>query len=111
MASFLELYCDQGTDYSIKLDLTNDDGSSINVTNYVFNSSIRKSYYSQSVTANLNVTIADAANGTVVLSMNAATTAGIKSGRYLYDIKMLKPDTTVSRVLEGIITVFPQITK
>ena len=111
MASFLELYCDQGTDYSIKLDLTNDDGSSINVQNYVFNSSVRKSYYSQSITANLTISILDSANGTVRLSMNAATTANIKSGRYLYDVKMAKPDNTVSRVLEGIITVSPQITK
>jgi hypothetical protein len=111
MASFLELSCDQGTDFTVNLDLTNDDGSTINVTNYTFSSSIRKSYYSSNVTANLTVTVANAASGNVVLSMNAATTANIRAGRYLYDIKMVRADSTKSRVVEGIITVFPQITQ
>jgi hypothetical protein len=111
MASFVELSCDQGTDFSVNIDLTNDDGSTINVTNYTFSSSIRKSYYSANATANLTVTIASAANGNVALSMNAATTANIKAGRYLYDVKMKDSSNTTSRVIEGIITVFPQITK
>lgn len=111
MASYLELSCDQGSNFSVNLDLTNDDGSTINVTNYTFSSSIRKSYYSANVTANINITVANASSGNVVLSMNSATTANIRAGRYLYDVKMLKPDTTVTRVIEGIITVSPQITQ
>lgn len=111
MASFLELYCDQGTNFSFTLDLTNDDGTSINVTNYTFSSSIRKSYYSSSVTANLSITVLNAANGNIMLSMNSSTTAAIKAGRYLYDVKVKDASNNVSRVVEGIITVYPQITK
>ena len=111
MASFVELSCDQGTDFSVNIDLTNDDGSVINVTNYTFSSSIRKSYYSANATANLDITIASAANGNVAISMNAATTSNIKAGRYLYDIKMVDSSNVTSRVIEGIITVYPQITK
>ena len=111
MASFLELSCDQGADFSVNLDLTNDDGSTINVSKYTFSSSIRKSYYSANVTANLTVAIANAASGAVTLSMNAETTANIIAGRYLYDIKMVRSDSSVSRVVEGIITVFPQVTR
>ena len=111
MASYLELSCDQGSDFSINLDLTNDDGSTINVTSYTFNSSIRKSYYSANVTANINITVANASSGNVVLSMNAATTSNIKAGRYLYDVKMVRSDSTIVRVIEGIITVSPQITQ
>ncbi len=111
MASFLELSCDQGSNFSVNLDLTNDDGAAINVAGFTFTSSIRKSYYSSNVTANLTVTIANSAAGNVALSMNAVTTANIVAGRYLYDVKMVRTDSTVSRVIEGIITVFPQITK
>jgi hypothetical protein len=111
MASFVELYCDQGTDFSVNIDLTNNDGSVINVANYTFSSSIRKSYYSANVTANLAVTIDNVANGNVALSMNSATTANIKAGRYLYDVKMKDAANVTSRVIEGIITVYPQITK
>lgn len=111
MANQVELYCDQGTDFSYQLDLSNDDGTALNVANYVFSSSIRKSYYSQSVAANLTVTILSAANGNVRLSMNASTTSKIKAGRYLYDVKMKDASNTTFRVIEGIITVYPQITK
>lgn len=111
MANQVELYCDQGTDFSYQLDLSNDDGSAINVANYTFSSSIRKSYYSSGVTANLTVTVVNAANGNVQLSLNAATTANIKAGRYLYDVKMVNNTNTTFRVIEGIITVYPQITK
>lgn len=111
MASFVELSLDQGTDFSVNIDLTNDDGSVINVTNYTFSSSIRKSYYSANATANLTVTVANAANGNVILSMNAATSSNVKAGRYLYDVKMTNNSNVTSRFMEGIITVYPQITK
>lgn len=111
MATYLELYCDQGTDFSFTMDVTNDDGTAINVTNYVFSSSIRKSYYSSKVTANMTVTVLNTANGNLFVSMNSATTSNIKAGRYLYDVKMKNASNTVTRVIEGIITVYPQITK
>lgn len=111
MANQVELYCDQGTDFSYTLDLSNDDGTSLNVAGYAFASSIRKSYFSSSVTANLTVTVLSAANGNVKLSMNSATTANIKAGRYLYDVKMTDTANTTFRVMEGVITVYPQITK
>ena len=111
MANQVELFCDQGTDFSYQLDLSNDDGTALNVANYTFTSSIRKSYYSSSVTANMTVAIVSAANGNVLISMNSATTTNIVAGRYLYDVKMKDNTNTVFRVIEGIITVYPQITK
>jgi len=111
MANFVELSCDQGTDFSFNVDLANDDGSTINVAGYNFTSSIRKSYYSANATANFIVLISNSSTGNVSLTMNAATTANIKAGRYLYDIKMTDVSNVTSRVIEGIITVYPQITK
>jgi hypothetical protein len=111
MAQFVELDIDQGTDFNFDLDLTNDDGTAINVTNYTFSSSIRKSYYSSGVAANLSVTIHNAANGNVVLSLNSATTSNIKSGRYLFDVKQKDSANLTTRLVEGVITVLPQVTK
>ena len=111
MAQFVELVIDQGTDFSFDLDLTTDDGTPINVTGYSFTSSIRKSYYSSSATANLNVAVANAVGGNVIFSMNSATTANIKAGRYLFDVKSKDAANSTSRLVEGIITVNPQVTK
>lgn len=111
MANQVELFCDQGTSFSYALDLSNDDGTALNVAGYTFTSSIRKSYYSSGVTANLSVLIINEANGNVQLSMNSATTSNIKPGRYLYDVKMIDNTSTTFRVIEGIITIYPQVTK
>lgn len=111
MAQFVEIDVDQGTDFSLDLDLTNADGTVINVAGYTFSSSVRKSYYSVNPVANLTVTVVNAANGNVVLSMNSATTSNIKAGRYLFDVKQVSAGSTSTRLLEGIITVLPQVTK
>jgi len=108
---YAELVIDQGANYESQLDLVGDDGMSINLTNYVFTGQIRKSYYSTRPTANLTISITDAANGNVMVTMNAATTANIKAGRYVYDIKMKDAANVVTRIVEGIITVTPQVTK
>ena len=111
MAQFVELNLDQGTDFEFDLNITGADGAPTNVSNYIISSSIKKSYYSSTATANMAVTIADAANGSLVLSMNSAVTSNIKAGRYLFDIKQVNSANVTSRLVEGIITVLPQVTK
>jgi hypothetical protein len=108
---YAELFVDQGSTYENTIDLTADDGTAINVAGYVFSGQVRKSYYSQSVAANLTITVLNSANGNVKISMNSATTANIKAGRYVYDVKMKDTGNTTTRILEGIITVTPQVTK
>ena len=108
---YAELTVDQGATFETTLDLIADDGTSINVTNYLFSGQIRKSYYSSNPTANLVITVTNAANGNVKMSLNAATTANIKSGRYVYDVKMTDTANVVTRIVEGIITITPQVTQ
>ena len=108
--AYAELTLNQGTTFSADLTIKNDDGSAINVANAVFTSQIRKSYYSANATANLTITKANSANGDITLSLDAANTANIKPGRYLYDLKM-QQNGTVNRVIEGIITVSPQVSR
>jgi hypothetical protein len=56
------------------------------------------------------VTKANSANGDINLGIDAANTANIKAGRYLFDLKMVQSGTT-NRILEGIVTVTPQVTR
>lgn len=108
--AYAEITLDQGTTFSSDLTLANDDGSAMNVANAVFTCQIRKSYFSSNITANITITKANSANGDIVLGIDAANTANIKAGRYLFDLKMLQSGTT-NRILEGIVTVTPQVTR
>ena len=52
----------------------------------------------------------DAANGIIQISANSATTANLPSGKMVYDVIILDATGSVTRVLEGKITVSPGVT-
>lgn len=108
---YAELTVDQGTTFESTIDLVNDDGSPVNIASYLFSGQIRKSYYSSSTTAEFSIQIVDAANGEANIILTSETTASIKPGRYVYDIKMTDTQNTVTRIVEGILTVTPQVTR
>lgn len=108
----MELYLDQGATFNNVINLTDDvTNTPINVLSYTVTSQLRRSYYSVNASANLICTITNAANGEITLSLPAANTANLKPGRYLFDVKAVDQTNTTTRVLEGIITVTPSVTK
>lgn len=108
---YAELTVDQGTTFETSIDLVGDDGAAINIAGYVFQGQIRKSYYSSNVTANLTITTLSNTSGNVLVTIDAATTANIKAGRYLYDVKMTDTENIVTRIVEGVLTVTPQVSR
>lgn len=112
MAAYVELYMDQGASFNniinINDDLTN---AEINIYGYSVTSQMRRSYYSINASANLTCTITNPSTGEITLSLDAAQTANIKAGRYLFDVQIGVPGNTVIRLIEGIITVTPRVTK
>lgn len=112
MASYVELFIDQGTTFNNIINLTDDTTNTpINIYGYSVSSQIRRSYYSANITGNIVCTITNTSNGEITMSMTAANTSNIKPGRYVFDVKTTDTSNTVSRVLEGIITVTPSCTR
>ena len=103
---------DQGSSFSKQITVYETDGSTIqNLTGYTAASQIRKNYTSTAYTTILATIQTPATNGVIVMSLTAVQTAALKSGRYVYDLQITAADTTVTRVLEGIITIKPEVTK
>lgn len=112
MAAYVELFMDQGATFNNVINLSDDlTNANINISGYIVRSQMRRSYYSSNVTANIICTITNALNGEITMSLSANTTANIKAGRYLFDLETVDTLGTTSRVLEGIITVTPEITR
>lgn len=112
MAAYVELILDQGTTFNNIINLSDDiTNANINVSGYTITSQMRRSYYSANATANITCTITNANQGEITMRMDAGITANIKPGRYLFDLQTIDPLGTVNRVLEGIITVTPRITR
>ena len=113
MAEYVELYIDQGSDFSTTVSL-NDDSTNLpqNVTGYVVTSSLRRSLLSPNAAANLVCSIYDASNGEFLLTMTASETANLRGGSYLFDVKIYDTNTlTSSRLIEGVMFVTPSVTK
>ncbi len=108
MATVQNIVIDQGTTFSLDINLTNDDASAKDLTNYTVASQMRKSYEASTKT---DFTTAKVDNtGEVTISLTAAQTATLKPGRYVYDVEIASASETL-RVLEGLVTVTPEVTK
>ena len=108
MATKVNLVVDQGADFTTTLTLNNDDGSLFDLTDYTGASQIKK-HYTSSNSTNMSVTL-NGNTGIVTLTMNNSVTAAMTSGRYVYDLELTDSANVVSRIVEGIVTVTPQVT-
>ena len=109
MAIKANLLIDQGSDFSTEIDVLDDNGDPVILTGFTGAAQMRKHYTSSTSTA-FNVSI-NASEGTVTLSMNAATSSTVTPGRYVYDCELTSSSNVVSRLVEGIVTVTPQVTR
>lgn len=107
MAQKANITIDQGTTFSSGIDLLNDNDEPVDVTNYTARGQIRK-HYSSSNSVSFTTTLS---NGSLVISLTANQTAGMVAGRYVYDLELVDPSNTVLRILEGIVTVTPEVTR
>tara|TARA_A100001035_G_scaffold60245_1_gene45212 strand:- start:3007 stop:3333 length:327 start_codon:yes stop_codon:yes gene_type:complete len=108
MATQQNIVIDQGTTFSTTVTAKDSTGSAKDLTGYTTTAQIRKSYYSSSST---DFTTAQVdGTGVITLSLTAAQTGNLKAGRYVYDVESASASETI-RVVEGIVTVTPQVTK
>jgi len=109
MAVTSNLLLDQGADFAVTVYFNQEGGDPKDLTGWSARSQLRKSYYSSTATT-ITANISDASNGEITLSLTANATANIKAGRYVYDLEVANAGS-VLRVIEGIITVMPEVTK
>ena len=110
MATVYNLAIDQGATFTTTLSLADDTGTARNLSTYTARGQMRRSYYSTS-NVQFTISIDNPAEGEVVISLSADKTANLKYGRYVYDVELVSNTLTIERIIEGIVTVFPEVTK
>ena len=112
MATIKNLVIDQGATFTTTIVLSDAAGNLLNLTGYTTYATLRKSYASIAA-VNLNATRNPTfTTGEITLSMTATATAALRAGRYVYDVDIVSTsDNSVTRVVEGIVTVNPGVTK
>lgn len=109
MATKANIIIDQGTTFSTVINLTDDNGDPIDLTGYSGDAEMRK-HYTSSNSQSFSVSLGGT-GGTVTLSLSASQTANLTAGRYVYDVEVTSGSNVVSRIVEGIVTVTPEVTR
>jgi hypothetical protein len=86
----------------------------VNTTGFSARMQLRTSYSAASAsleltTANGRISLTNA--GVITLSLTATETAALAAGRYVYDLEMVSSGGQVTRLLEGVVTVSPEVTR
>jgi hypothetical protein len=109
MAQIRNLYIDQGTTFSLSVEVSGQSGDPKNLSDYTAAAQMRKSYYTNAhVDFTTEITLP--LDGEVTISLTAAESSQLKAGRYVYDIEISSEEETL-RVLEGIVVINPEVTK
>lgn len=109
MAQYEELEIDQGSTFRYQVDLKTTSRVPYNLTGVTITSQIRKTYRSPSVAGTF--TTENPSAGRILLSMTDEETAAITAGRYVYDVYIEDSDGQRYRVLEGMVTATPAVTR
>lgn len=108
MSTRVPLTIEQGATFSVAVELFDDLDEPLDVTNMTVSGKMRK-YYTSSNSYNFSTQLS---NGELILEMDYVTTANIEAGRYVYDVEITDTvSNTVVRVLEGIVTVTPEVNR
>jgi hypothetical protein len=110
MATISNLYVDQGSTYSNIITVTASNGQALDLSGYSVASQMRKSYQS-STYHSFTASVYDAANGKIRLQLTDEQSGAIPAGRWLYDVEIESTAGARTRVVQGIVTVQPQITR
>lgn len=104
----------QGENYDLTATLTNTDGTPVNISGYSLRGKVRYSYGSTGVLVDLEPSIISATGGIINFTLSPSETAALPITVAVYDIERFvsgqSPVTTVSRVLQGTVTVTPEVT-
>ena len=112
-AATTNLIIDQGATWNITFTYKNTDGNPINLTGYTAALQLRTSYdaasASLSLTSGSGIVLGGTA-GTIAVTATATETGGLTAGEYVYDLEITS-SSVVTRLVQGRITVTPQVTR
>ena len=110
-AGTYNLVIDQGSDFALDL-VIKQAGTALNLTNYSGRAQLRTVHTASSVSASFTVSITNASEGALKLQLPGSTSKNLAAGQYVYDLEIFtSSDTIVKRILEGTVTLTPEVTR
>tara|TARA_B110000971_G_C19769552_1_gene390203 strand:+ start:133 stop:471 length:339 start_codon:yes stop_codon:yes gene_type:complete len=111
MATISNIFINQGTDFSTTVTISDSDGTALDLTAYTALAQIRKTYESSTSTSFTTAFDATRTTGKITISLTDTQTSALESGRYVYDLLITSVSELKTRVVEGIATVNPSVSR
>ena len=111
MASISNIFIDQGATFSTTLTINDSTGSALDLTNYTAIAQIRKSPSSSTATSFTVAFVSPRSSGQITISLTDTQTTALEAGRYNYDVLITSGSSVKTRVVEGIATVNPAVSR
>lgn len=111
MAGVVNLTADQGATYSQRI-TWKIDGNAVNLTGYTARMRVKnlvRNFDVLHLTSTSGIALGGAA-GTIDLLVSAADMTKVVAGKYSYDLELVSPSGTVTRLIKGTFTVTPEVT-
>ena len=106
------LVINAGTNFSQTFNLeSGDTNSPLDLTGYTVSAQMRKYAGSSTATTFTTDIVSPGTLGKIIISLTPEQTTNLKPGRYVYDVIITSPTSVVTRVVEGIVTVLPSVTR
>ena len=106
-----DIVIDQGSDFAIEIQVQQD-GSNTSLGTHSARAQLRPTPTSTTKTADFTCSIVNASQGKIKMSLSNSTTASISNGKYYYDLELVNTSqSTVTRLLEGVARVTPEVTR
>jgi len=111
MATISNLFIDQGADFTTTVTINDSTGSALDLTGYTALAMIRKTYQSTTATTFTSTFESPRTSGQITISLTDTQTAALEDGRYVYDLVITNAAGSKTRVVEGIATVNPSVSR
>ena len=123
-AANYNFFIEQGATFKTEMVFKDESGNLTDLTGFTYAGQVRSKYDSSSPVATFDITVANQTSdrGKIIIMLSSAATAAIPCNpstsadprpitRYVYDIECAKTDGTVDRILQGVISVSPNVTR
>jgi hypothetical protein len=111
MAAKANIIIEQGTDFSSTITVQDVDGTITDLTGYTSAAQIRKHYSSNTAINFVTSFESPRSSGQITLTLSRIQTSNMESGRYVYDVELTNSANTRSRLVEGLVTITPEVTR
>ena len=112
MAALVNFNIEQGTTFTSDVTVKDNAGDTFDLTGYSAFGALSKGVSSFYNRTQFTISITTPTTGVLTLDLTADQTASLDEGRYLFDIEIIRAsDSTVTRVIEGIITIRPRASR